>query len=254
MTTTDRLVTEQAFHDRQAHQRAADLRRQSLVFADDIYLDHETWVRPAFARLGEVRGKRVLDLGCGHGMAAVVLARRGAAVTAVDLSAGYLAEARNRAHANHVAIDFVKADAEKLPFVDGAFDVIWGSAILHHLHVERAARELFRILSPCGTGVLCEPWGENPVLSWARQRLPYPAKGRTPDEQPLRLEHITTLRHIFPAVECHGYQLLGMAGRLVRRRRLLSGLDWCDRLLLNRIPRLQNYCRYVVLTLRRHHV
>jgi ubiquinone/menaquinone biosynthesis C-methylase UbiE len=253
MTTGTRLATEQAFHDRQAQQRAADLvsGAQSLVFTDDVYLDHETWVGPAFRQLGDIKGKRVLDLGSGHGMAAVVLARRGGRVTALDLSAGYLAEARSRAKANHVAIDFVKADAEKLPFVDGAFDLIWGSAILHHLKLEQAAAELARVLSPGGTGVFCEPWGENPLLGWIRRRVSYPGKERTPDEQPLRWFQVDILRRMFSSVSVQGYQLLSMAARLVGRRRLLTGLDWCDRMLLAGIPRLQHYCRYVVLTVRR---
>src|SRR5207253_9747875 len=99
MPATDRLRREQRFHDAQARARAATFARapQRLSFADADYLDHETWVRPAFDRLGDVRGKRVLDYGCGHGMAAVVLARRGARVTACDLSAGYVAAARARA-------------------------------------------------------------------------------------------------------------------------------------------------------------
>src|SRR5437879_1215852 len=98
MSAPDRLSAEQAFHDRQAEGRACRLRRpDDLRFDDDAYLDHETWVRPAFERLGPVAGLRVLDYGCGHAMAAVVLARRGAEVTAFDLSQGYLAEARLRA-------------------------------------------------------------------------------------------------------------------------------------------------------------
>src|SRR5438874_4612936 len=160
MAGTDRRTTEQEFHDRQAADRAGSFRagRADLRFNDADYLDHETWVRPAFAKLGDLRGKRVLDYGCGHGMAAVVLARAGAAVTAFDLSPGYVTEAREGATANGVTVECVVADGEDLPFPDGTFDAVWGSAILHHLDLSRAGRELSRVLKPGGVAVFCEPW------------------------------------------------------------------------------------------------
>jgi ubiquinone/menaquinone biosynthesis C-methylase UbiE len=251
MPATDRFAAERDFHDRQASERSLDLARRpdGLCFPDDLYLDHETWIRPAFDRLGEVAGRRVLDFGCGHGMAAVVLARRGARVMAFDLSHGYLDEAAMRAKANGVEIAFVRANGERLPFATAAFDAVWGSAILHHLDLVKTARELARVLRPGGVAVFCEPWGENPLLNWARRRLPYPGKGRTPDEQPLRQRHIRQLRSVFPRVEVRGYQLLSMARRVLRPGRMVAGLDWCDRLLLNRVPALQGFCRYVVLVL-----
>src|SRR5439155_17351646 len=112
MNATDRQQGECAFHDQQAWQRAATFRQrpQALFFEDDFYLDHETWIRPAFEQLGEVRGLNVLDYGCGHAMAAVVLARRGASVTAFDLSPGYLEEARRRAQANGISVQFAQAN------------------------------------------------------------------------------------------------------------------------------------------------
>src|SRR5437773_2764609 len=124
MNATDRQQCERVFHDQQARQRAATFRRRTeeLYFDDNVYLDHETWIRPAFAQLGELRGLKVLDYGCGHAMAAVVLARRGARVTAFDLSHGYLNEARRRAQANAVSAQFVEADGESLPFADQSFD------------------------------------------------------------------------------------------------------------------------------------
>lgn len=252
MSVTQRLATEQAFHDRQAAQRAdAFHEAQAYRFTDNAYLDHETWIRPAFAQLGDVQGLNVLDYGCGHGMAAVVLARRGARVTAFDLSPGYLQEARNRAAANGVTIAFAQLNGERLPFDDGVFDRTWGSAILHHLDLDLAGRELRRVLTPGGIAVFCEPWGENPLLGWARRRLPYRGKQRTPDEEPLNRQHVRTLQRIFSHVELRGYQLLSMARRVLKPGRVVAGLDWCDRMLLTRVPALENYCRYVVITLRR---
>lgn len=253
MSATDRLQSERAFHDRQARERGATFteRPDALHFDDDAYLDHETWIRPALARLGDVRGLRVLDYGCGHGMAAVVLARRGARVTAFDLSAGYLTEAARRAAANSVRLDLVQAGGERLPFADASFDRVWGNAVLHHLDVEVAGRELFRVLRPGGVAVFCEPWGGNPLLGWVRRHVPYRGKQRTADEEPLRPRQVRALEHIFPAVEVRGHQLLSMVRRVLRPGRLTAALERCDAVLLGRVPGLQHFCRYVVLALRR---
>lgn len=248
----DRLSSERSFHDHQARGRALSLDfAGALRFDDDRYLDHETWIRPAMARLGDVTGLPVLDYGCGHGMAAVVLARRGADVTAFDLSSGYLAEARRRAAANDVSIEFVQADAERLPFADGRFARVWGNAILHHLDMRRAACELHRVLQPGGIAVFCEPWGANPLLAWARRRLPYYGKERTPDEQPLLPRNVRVLREVFPSLQIEGHQLLSMARRVLKPGRMVSGLEWVDAHLLRLAPPLARFCRYVVLTMRR---
>jgi SAM-dependent methyltransferase len=250
---TDRLHAEQAFHDRQAGLRTPTFKIQpSALHLDvDSYLDHETWIRPAFAQLGDLNDRDVLDFGCGHGMAAVALAKLGARVTGLDLSPGYLLEARCRAEANGVSIVFAQADGDRIPIADESFDRIWGNAILHHLDLNRAARELHRVLRPAGVAVFCEPWGENPLLSFARRRLHYTGKERTPDEQPLRLRDLAVLRKSFSHVETHGYQLLSMVRRVLPSGRFVRTLDGCDARLLTRLPFLQRFCRYMVFTLRR---
>jgi SAM-dependent methyltransferase len=251
MSATERLHDERTFHDRQARSRADCLPSpETLCFSDESYLDHETWIRPAFSRLGPVRGVRVLDYGCGHGMASVVLARQGALVTGFDLSTGYLGEARRRAEANGVKIDLVQADGERLPFADGCFERVWGNAILHHLDLERSAHELHRVLRPGGRAVFCEPWGENPLLGFARRWLPYPGKQRTPDEKPLCGRDLRPLRAVFPHLHVEGFQLVGMARRILGAGKWSDRLGRCDGGLL-RIPGLWRWCRYVVLTLPR---
>jgi SAM-dependent methyltransferase len=248
----DRRTAEQLFHDHQAAARAAAFRTGTadLRFDTDAYLDHETWVRPAFALLGDLRGRRALDYGCGHGMGAVALARAGAAVTAFDLSPGYVHEARARAAANGVRVECVTADGEELPFADASFDAVWGNAILHHLDLERAGHELKRVLKPGGVAVFCEPWGGNPVLGFARRALPYPNKDRTPDEHPLTRRDLRPLRRAFASVEVRGFQLLGMVRRVWRNRRALAVLDALDGRFLRAAPALGNWCRYVVIVLR----
>jgi ubiquinone/menaquinone biosynthesis C-methylase UbiE len=253
MSATDRLRSERIFHDRQAQRRAAyfESRPSELQFTSDSYLDHETWIRPAMAQLGDVAGLRVLDFGCGHGMAAAVLARRGARVTAFDLSDGYLAEAAARARANRVNVEFVHANGERLPFADQSFDRIWGNAILHHLDTEQTGRELSRVLAPGGIAVFCEPWAGNPLVNLARQVLPYSGKGRTADERPLDASDLRILRRIFPSVEVRGFQLLSMIRRFHPLDRLAHNLNAIDELLLKQLPILQRLCRYAVVTLRK---
>jgi SAM-dependent methyltransferase len=251
--TGTRMEAEREFHDRQAADRAESFRtgRADLVFTDEAFLDHETWVRPAFAKLGELRGKHALDYGCGHGMAAVVLARAGASVSAFDLSPGYIAEAQQRAVANRARVEFVVADGEALPFPDSSFDVVWGNAILHHLDLAKAGRALRRVMKPGGVAVFCEPWGGNPLLAFARRRLPYPGKSRTPDEQPLRNRDLAPLRVLFPTLQVEGFQLVGMLRRVWHNRRFCKLCDGIDHRLLRLLPPLRNWCRYAVITLRK---
>jgi len=251
MLTSERLARERAFHDQQAQRRCLDLTDPRSLLVSDAWLDHESWIRPAVDRLGDVAGLPVLDLGCGPGMAAVVLARRGAAVTAVDLSAGYLAETGRRAEANGVEVSLVQAAGEQLPFPDGHFARIWGNAVLHHLDLDLAVPELARVLTPDGVAVFCEPWGGNPLLAWARRGVPYPGKQRTHDETPLNSSHVKQLRRGFAHVEVEGFQLLAMLSRILGRSRLTDRLKRWDRWLLRFVPALQQVCRYVVVTLRR---
>ncbi len=253
MTATERLRTERAFHDRQALERAVTFRRQPerLRVDDEAYLSHETWIRPAVQRLFPLAGCRTLDYGCGHGMAAVVFARLGADVTAFDISAGYLAEAKARARANDVCIDFVQANGERLPFADRTFDRIWGNAVLHHLDLQTSAREIYRVLQPNGVAVFCEPLAGNPLLNRLRRRVSRSTDKHTPHEKPFRMSELHSLRHIFGSVEISCFQLLGMSRRFVKSRPVVAGLDWCDETLLSRVPALGRFCRYVVITLRR---
>ncbi len=253
MTGMDRRIVEKEFHDRQAAERSESFRsgRADLIFPDEAFLNHETWIRPALAILGSLAGKSALDYGCGHGMSAVVMARAGAKVTAFDLSPGYVAEAQKRAAANEVRIECVVANGEELPFPDACFDVVWGNAILHHLDLAKAGRELHRVLKPGGVAVFCEPWGGNPLLAFARSRLPYPGKDRTPDEQPLTARDLLPLRKIFPVVEIEGYQFFGMLRRVWRNEFLSRFLDRLDSMFLDNIPGMRYWCRYAVITLHR---
>ena len=104
--------------------------------------------------LGVVRGKAVLDLGCGTGRHALWLARRGARVTALDFSEGMLAKARRKAGAEKVR--FLVHDLHRrLPFPDGRFDLVVSGLVLEHLRdLRHFFREAHRVLRPGGRAVV----------------------------------------------------------------------------------------------------
>src|SRR6185295_5174164 len=69
-------------------------------------------------------GSRVLDVACGTGNLAVLAARRGCVVSGVDIASNLIAQARTRAAAEGLRIDFKEGDAEALQFVDDQFDLV----------------------------------------------------------------------------------------------------------------------------------
>ena len=82
--------------------------------------------------LGDVNGRRILDVGTGTGRAAIGLARKGARVTGIDASAEMLRVARERASADRLDVVFDVGDAHRLAFGDRAFDCAVSLRVLMH--------------------------------------------------------------------------------------------------------------------------
>lgn len=100
---------------------------------------------------GGDRPLRVLDIGTGPGFYAIILARRGYEVTAVDYSEGMLREAKRNAGALADKIRFARMDAQKLAFADGSFDAIVTRNLTWNLPDPTGAyREWMRVLRPGG--------------------------------------------------------------------------------------------------------
>ncbi|MBV8151990.1 MAG: methyltransferase domain-containing protein [Candidatus Eremiobacteraeota bacterium] len=100
-----------------------------------------------FSRLDIRDGTRLLDVGCGAGLATSLASRRGAVVSGIDASAPSIEFARSRTPDG----TFVVGDLEALPFADGSFDVVVGFNSLQF--AERpleAFREVRRVLAPSG--------------------------------------------------------------------------------------------------------
>lgn len=100
--------------------------------------------------IGEIKGRRVLDLGCGSGQAAIAFARQGAMVIAVDASAGQLAQARGRAEAAEAKVEWRQGDLADLAFLRAeSIDVAFSAfAVAEVDDTSRLFRQVQRVLKP----------------------------------------------------------------------------------------------------------
>ena len=108
-----------------------------------------------FVDFDALEGKDVLDVGCGSGIATQLLAEAGAKVTAVDLTEWAVATTSRRLAAFGLPGEVRQEDAERLPFADASFDLVFSWGVIHHSSdMDRALAELVRVLRPGGQLVL----------------------------------------------------------------------------------------------------
>ncbi len=100
--------------------------------------------------LGDLKGRRVLDLGCGAGENAIAIARRGAPVIALDASSAQLALARRAAEAAEVRVEWHHGDAADLAFLRAdSIDVALAAGVVHEIEdLDRLLRQVHRVLRP----------------------------------------------------------------------------------------------------------
>ncbi|MHA2273170.1 MAG: class I SAM-dependent methyltransferase [Candidatus Hodarchaeales archaeon] len=107
--------------------------------------------------LGDVQGRNILELGCGGGQNAIVLAKWGANVWGVDQSVKQLEYARQLANKEEVAVKFLETNMESIPELNAnSFDIILSSHAINYVeNLEAVFRECARLLKSGGRFVLC---------------------------------------------------------------------------------------------------
>jgi ubiquinone/menaquinone biosynthesis C-methylase UbiE len=134
-------------------------------------------------QLGDVRGKYLLDLGCGAGENSVYFALQGATCVAADYSPGMVDIALKLATQNGVKVEGKVINAMAIDFPDNTFDVVYASNLLHHIPDPRIAiKEMRRVLKPGGKACFWDPLQHNPVINVYRRIA---TQVRTEDETPL---------------------------------------------------------------------
>jgi ubiquinone/menaquinone biosynthesis C-methylase UbiE len=249
MDYQEKLQVESSKWDNVATKYAPTFRPETNDF--HRHAEHTIWGPQVSAFLGDLEGKRVLEIGCGLGRHSVLLAKSGASVTSFDLSLKSVVAARERAAMNAVGdnVAVVVAAAEALPFADASFDIIFGRSILHHLEVFPTLSELHRVLRPKGKAAFVEPMGMNPVLNFAREHIPYRHKNPRGADRPLNYADIKAWCEGFREVRYFERSLLGMLERAFGFGHHFNILRMTDDFLLKKIPGLKRYCRTVIMLL-----
>ena len=219
------LADERMFFDREA----AALRDDDLILPQDqIERYRQARLGPCniakdtmFALLLPLEGKEVLDYACGHGANACLLAACGAKVTAFDLSSKAIDKARRRAELHGLAdrIRFDVRAAGETGYPSDRFDLVLGSAVLHHLHMvlPEVSEEIFRVLRPGGKACFHEPVANNALLRFLRPLVPVSLYA-TENERQLCYEDLEPLRQCLGPLELHHFVFLERLHRILGER------------------------------------
>lgn len=206
----------------------------------------------AFYLLGDVHGKVVLDLGCGKGENLLPLLLRGAYVIGIDISPELIEIARERKRrfaTNEFDFELHCGSAYETGLPNESVDVLFCSALIHHLEIPRVQHEMLRILKPGGYVILSEPIRFSKVYAWLRTKF-FPAHPDISDyEHPLTREELDVM--LFPfRIECLRYFRLPLVALAERYFSFFesAAIGW-SATFLERWPWLEKYATGVVVRL-----
>ena len=129
---------------------AANNRRAFFAQLEEERYKVEPYLR-GFARFAEGRGKKLLEIGVGTGTDFINWVRHGAAATGIDLTEQGVQLTQERLALEGLTAEVRVADAERLPFEDQTFDLVYSYGVLHHSpDTPRAIREVHRVLKVGG--------------------------------------------------------------------------------------------------------
>ena len=158
--------------------------------------------------MGDLAGKKVLDVGTGLGESAVYFALQGAEVTATDISPKMVQLAQQLAAYHHTSINTLVSTAEKLDLPDNSIDICYSANLLHHVSDPHTAlTEMQRVLKPGGLIVSWDPLAYNPLINIYRLMA---SQVRTKDEAPLTFDILHVYRQIFTHVQHQEFWLTGL--------------------------------------------
>ncbi len=196
----DRKQAEESFHDEWA--ASEDVTKIDVRHRNTACTAPE--MRHLRAALGDLRGRTLLDVGCGLGEASVFFALEGATVTATDISPGMCAAAQRLAAANGTTLTTHVSAIEDLGLGPRQFDIIYTGNTLHHADIPAMLDNVLPHLKPDGVFVSWDPVAYNPIINVYRALA---TEVRTEDEHPLRLRDVREITRRFASAEVRWFWL-----------------------------------------------
>lgn len=215
--------------------------------------------REVIDALGDVRGLRVLDYGCGYGGLGLYLSLRGAQVWGFDFSRPAIETANKAAQRYGLTAKFSQMDAAALTYPDEFFDLVIGFGVLHHvIKYPEADTHLLRILKPAARAIFHETLWDNPLINLVRR---FTSEHADAGDAHLTEREIQRFCQRFRRVRLEKRHLLYMLKRLARPplversaelkpRPLWRAVSALDRQILRFRP-LRRYCGEVILFLQK---
>lgn len=186
-------------------------------------------------------GGRLLSYGCGKGIQALIVAKKGYSVAGFDIADSLITIANKLAkkYGLDSQAEFTVQPAETLSYADESFDGIWGENILHHVELARAVPEMVRVLKPGGIAVFKDSMvaqfrnsiRKSPPISWIlKPGVKCMATGArytlTVDERPLNDDDLAIMRRSFSTMTLERYNLLAVMTKFFGRRSFFERCDW----------------------------
>lgn len=199
-TLDERHRIEEAFHDRVAREATGDFYDFGALDIPDAYLH---------AQLGDLRGKLLVEIGCGDGRNTVSL-REQVPTSSLDISAEMVAVTSERARAEGLEsrISARQCSIEELDLPELSCDVVYGHSVLHHLDLDLAIPRIANVLKPGGLATFLDPLDHNPILNFMRKLTP---AIRTPTEKPISLADIAKISKYFSHARRREFHFLSLA-------------------------------------------
>jgi ubiquinone/menaquinone biosynthesis C-methylase UbiE len=214
--------------------------------------------------LGDLKGKKILEIGPGQGQETLLFAKEGAQVYALDISSKSLkfikslsgvqysvpdVESNEQTAKDTGQINFIHANAEQLPFKGETFDRVFAQTMLMHTDALQIAKECARILRSGGKAVFMEPLKGNPLL-YVYRNVFSPFKFTFP--RYIGLKEGEQMGRYFKMYLHREFYLTALVGISVNTKKALyqkikQNLERIDNWLMQRLPPLRALCWMTVM-------